>query len=1006
MSTITSSNLGITFVESHPATAVDWHGEGLSLKNPARLTESVADHPWTVADTACRPNLVANFQWNASNLAGAKIFEAELPWGLLTSTAIKTGFQKFEFWNGDIIIKIVQNSNRFNQGLLLLNFIPLIKATDNALKYFQNASRLFNLRALTMDAAENNEVCLRIPFTHIKDAMPLGINDPDIDFLGSMQLVVLSPLVTTPDAPQTVDINVMAWFTDSQFIVPSAEDHVIPSLPHGSKQRRNTQALVQLREMVNEELELYAEMEEIAAAFVEPLIKNLLPPIHPSPDLDAPNTFIGAPNTVMGSMASSKSISNHERLALDPGNVASSAPADFDTSSSEMDFAHLLQIPSLLDRVPWKADAKPGTIIWQSYIGPFPKMDKMYLEETYDPTALDYFSAPFAFWSGGLQYDIKLVCNMIATGRLALEVHYGSYTTDATINSGTGQYVQYIDLANDSRTTPVEVSYIASTQRRRVGHGTAVFNKPHDYYTGILTLRVINALNSPGTLSQAADVFISVAAAPNYYLEYECANNVSLLPLTAMPFSPAQYPAFLPQDDTHSGPGELALYAEMDENSSGVVPPDGPSEDTLTSEIAQGGAIAPEPMTGFQVAGSNMMAFPDNFKDAIKKWSPIYTGVTSTHSATYTKEQPHLMNYCVFPVMPTSFSPADSTSFEDDNGYNVADANPGALSWFASCFRFWKGDMRYKCQVHFAPPTLNPQNLADSSTSITQYPTYSGSYAESYTLYAGFTPHTYPKGTSSGAIAAMITDTLTLQRPGALTEGQYRLRSFANCSAVNPSNDPGYSIHTGQYRGRGGMCPFVVSSMDKSFVEIEIPWQSIYRKLMNVVTPLDDTALPDISYFCTGSVWFAVSTPMTNPFGDKGLNEPMNRNTPTFSVYQAAGDNFQVGGYMGVPSVYIRSAIVGTTTAALWPDGYTVRPTTETPLQELGQLLADMRHLASQHPLPSTVMRVSSQIRARFFLKLPAVSCDVETKQLSVVVASIVLLLSTTLLPSGGSGFL
>lgn len=379
MTTI-SSNLGITFEESHPSQNTDWHGFGKSAFGPARLTESVDDHKWTVSDTAERPTLMKTVSWNQTQGAGTILSSSKLPWDILSASVSKTGFTNFEFFNGDINIKIIPNSNRFNQGMLMVHFLPLkLQAQDDLSNLFYSASRIYNMRALMIDAAVNNEVNLTIPFMHIKDYLPLAINDPTIDFQGTLVISVLSPLIST-DTSGYVGLNIMGWVTESQFKVPAAEAHVLPSIPYGSNLTRNHRLLLRQQDAIGEELETFPAAS-IVAALAEPMIagiaSSLLPPTGPRPERDSVNAFTGPLNCTMGSMAASRSISVHERLALDPANVATVGPADFDTVSSEMSFSHILSIPSLLDKVEWSTTAAAGDIIWTSYIGPMPKMGSM-----------------------------------------------------------------------------------------------------------------------------------------------------------------------------------------------------------------------------------------------------------------------------------------------------------------------------------------------------------------------------------------------------------------------------------------------------------------------------------------------------------------------------------------------------------------------------------------------------------------------------------------------------
>lgn len=910
MSTQTS-NLGITFTESHPAQETDWHGHGLSLMGTERLgNESVADHTWTISDTANRPTLVATKVWAQSEAVGHVINTYKIPWDLLTSSVMQSGFQKFEFFNGDINIKITPNSNRFNQGLLMVNFIPMMAVSDE-LSFMHSASRYYNMRALFIDAAVNNEVNLKIPYMHIKDFLPLGINDPEIDFLGTLIITVLSPLVAT-DTSASVGLNIMAWFDSPVFRIPAAEQHVIPTLPLKSQLARNPKHLARLLDSISEELQAIPQMDIVGALVggaIPSIVNKLLPPTNPQPDLDSPNTFTGAPSSTLGSIAASKYVTNHERFALDPSNVAKPSPSDFDSNASEMDFSHLLSIPSLMDVVDWKTSDAAGTIIWTSYIGPFSKMEKMTNGSAYSVSALDYFSAPFAFWSGGIKYNLKLITNMIATGRLALEIHYGSYTTDATLASGTGQYVNYIDAANAERQFHTDVSYIASTQRRRVGHGTHLYNKPHDYYIGVLALRVINPLSSPSNLSQTAQIFIDVSAADNYRLYYPSASNSSTLPTSLMSYHESPYPDFLPISSTMS---EVPT-PQMDRDQ-GITTADAPDELPPHEAVVPDNPIAPQPNTSPPSEGEMIMATGDSFREIIKKWSPIYSGSARKCDDAIDNSMAYVTSFVTFPVTPiTTFQ--NTGEVTDPYGYDIPISN-GPLGYFTTPFRAWKGDLRYKVVLRNPPPTYSG---VDS---------LSGSYNNTFLLYAGFTPHTLPAGSSSLQLGPMITESLGLARRSTtsthyLSDGYVRPANTATIVEVDSS----------EYRSRGAFQFIAVADQDKSYLEFEIPWQSIYRKLM-VLQPNDGPV--DLSFYATGSVWFAVSTPFGNidvTSANTDAFTTLNYWQPTFSIFQAAGDNFEVGWYIGVPQLYVRET--------MWPDGY-IAPA-DTRLQRLAAKVAALR---------------------------------------------------------------
>jgi hypothetical protein len=175
----------------------------------------------SILDFLAKPVVILNTDWSTASLQGDSIWSS-LATALLSNTYWSNKLQGFQYFRGTLHIKVQINPNPFQQGALILSFIPLsndVSTADGSVLslHTSNLSGLTQLPHTTL-LCKDTVTELSIPYISPYEFWDRG--DDSVGSWGKVMLNVLSPLVTGAAGETTVGLTIYGWFTDVELAGP------------------------------------------------------------------------------------------------------------------------------------------------------------------------------------------------------------------------------------------------------------------------------------------------------------------------------------------------------------------------------------------------------------------------------------------------------------------------------------------------------------------------------------------------------------------------------------------------------------------------------------------------------------------------------------------------------------------------------------------------------------------------------------------------------------------
>jgi len=203
-------------------------------------------------------------------------------------------------------------------------------------------------------------------------------------------------------------------------------------------------------------------------------------------------------------------------------------PLDTGTVVDEMSMAYLTTKMSFHSSVLVTTANVLGEALFVGDLCPAAELFTLPNGASFTPTLLSYVSFPFSFWKGSLVYKIVAVANPVHTARLQICSHIGFEASGLDVNTAFGQYICTFEIGGGVREMTVSFPWRSPTDWKKVNTGS---NSDTDNYSmGQWSIRVLNPLQAPETVSQAFDLNIYMAGGPDYELAYLSENAIDLLP--------------------------------------------------------------------------------------------------------------------------------------------------------------------------------------------------------------------------------------------------------------------------------------------------------------------------------------------------------------------------------------------------------------------------------------------------------------------------------------------
>lgn len=635
-------------------------------------------------------------------------------------------------------------------------------------------------------------------------------------------------------------------------------------------------------------------------------------------------------------MANGRGQNLSEAFTIDPSEQTTCDPVIFSTTRDEMDMAYLCSIPTPFIRFEWKTTDAINSILASFPIGPFPFGGMWKVGETHVPTMLEATIKGWLLWNGGIDYLLKIFANQMATGKLGIEFHYYVYNDPTTPFQGPGQYVAYIELGPQTHDISVTAKFIYPTDWVQIRHGVEPPDSPEQHFSmGRCVVRVYTQLQVSSGAPTTVECMMLMSGSEDFKVRGAFDTNRSLTSLATNFSNTPPTPSLLPItpkptemeeiDFPTLGPIEIGLETEIrykpqadgpsgDQGSGSEMPQDAPPIPTQEDEIASGTAVAPSsvlmPDRVKRTGGADM-----DLRSLLKRHAVI-TKTLTQGIANGIQQNVTLVAFTTVPCQPL---PAASNSNLGDlyAGYITA----GPLAYWCNNFAFQKGDLEWICMkddppnVHDNVPTGEDK---EAQTKLQQ--------PQAWRMGAWYSPHTNLP--SDEEVTATIADMLNNQVSYPTSSGRFSTSSFRGYNMVTNHIT---EVVGPRYATQTGFASMVLGDKGADFVRVRTPYITPYKMLL---TPRTKNLAGDASwstgYTSTGFLIFFAYINGSQLPNLKSAVTPYATDSveiPSFTITQAAGNNFRFGMLSGPMPFYVRGwtkpdNTTDTKTYPLWPDTY------------------------------------------------------------------------------------
>jgi len=136
---------------------------------------------------------------------------------------------------------------------------------------------------------------------------------------------------------------------------------------------------------------------------------------------------------------------------------------------------------------------------------------------------LSFMCLPFSFWRGSLVVKIIAVASPAHTARLTICSHVGFESSGLTVNEVYGQYTSNFDIGGGTTEVSIVFPWRSQTEWKKMNNGT--YNDSRPYSMGQFSIRVLNSLQAPETVSNAIDLMVYYGGGADFEVAYLGTNS-------------------------------------------------------------------------------------------------------------------------------------------------------------------------------------------------------------------------------------------------------------------------------------------------------------------------------------------------------------------------------------------------------------------------------------------------------------------------------------------------
>lgn len=483
-----------------------------------------------IKDFLKRPVLCWTGAWAVSSVVGVPLTSMAFPSTCIAKSSYKEKMRGFYGFRAKMVIRVQLNGQRFQQGRMLLHYLPETNEMQAARKFtaLAHLTTITQQPRMDIDVATDTEVIMEIPY--VSNQLYSSLIDDTNDY-GTFYLTPYTALKVGSGAA-SVQMSVWCHFEDVEIVFPTVPGLVTQSGVRRKKARGGSS--VGNVDLTDQELSssglgpisgLASRISNATGILSEiPLISAFTAPVSWAANILSRSalalgyskpTFEGGFNrgvpTVFPNMHNVDGMDNSVKLSLSSDNKLEMLPGFAGTDVDEMAFSHILQIPSYVSTMSWRTTDVSGALLWSSGINPMSFGNTVPYATAADTKALIYHPTMgyvgnlFKSWRGSMTFIFKLAKTEFHSGRLMFGFMPGKNRSVADAGMADAQYMfkEIFDLRSSSEFC-VTIPFVSLTP----------YLDTRDW-SGVAYLWVLNPLVAPDTVNPIIDIVMEVCGGPD-----------------------------------------------------------------------------------------------------------------------------------------------------------------------------------------------------------------------------------------------------------------------------------------------------------------------------------------------------------------------------------------------------------------------------------------------------------------------------------------------------------
>jgi hypothetical protein len=506
------------------------------------VTDDMVIKDQAIADFLAKPILIKQTSWASTDLINANLW-AVSPGAALSANAIWANkIQGYAYMRGTAVLRVQINANPFQQGRLLIHFLPLtqqISVGDPSYFYMHNTQLISKSMQphVELDCRDTSAI-IKIPYVSPTNWFSLKTALYD---WGTFYVDVFAALATGTASDATVDVSIWLSFEDFELAGPT-----FPQMAGKGGKRFKVSTLKEETAMEGGPISrALAATSSIASALeAVPFLASVAAPVAwVTGALSGVAGYFGwsKPETNQGGTVMINQFGRYAATSdgLDPSiplglisNNGTKVTSDITIrSEDEMSFNFLKTFPAYIRQINWPDTTITNNSLYSAVVGPtstimfdqFTRNVSGHIT-TYNigPPAY-YLSKRFALWRGSLCFTFKLIKTQYHTGRLQVSFTPGDAATAINV-PGTlnGEYSlrEIIDISEGNEFC-MHVPFLMPTNY--VANGTTM---------GKLDITVVNQLRRPDNCSSSITIMVFANAGDDFELQIPYSGSADV------PYSP------------------------------------------------------------------------------------------------------------------------------------------------------------------------------------------------------------------------------------------------------------------------------------------------------------------------------------------------------------------------------------------------------------------------------------------------------------------------------------